>query len=88
MVNVITNEYELDIAQAEVGRLLEISERTRDDDNRLGVLAVLIRYYEAQHWALECPTLFLRFSPEWMILDCIKRTCWKNLATRRRLPTL
>jgi HTH-type transcriptional regulator / antitoxin HigA len=55
VIHLITNESELDIAQAEMGRLLNISERTADDDNRLGVLAVLIRYYEDQHWALEMP---------------------------------
>jgi HTH-type transcriptional regulator / antitoxin HigA len=51
----IADENELDMAQAEMGRLLDISERTTAEDNRLGVLAALIRYYEDQHWALEMP---------------------------------
>lgn len=51
----ITNEGELDRAQAEMGRLLEISERTTAEDNRVSVLAVLIHCYEDQHWALAMP---------------------------------
>ena len=55
VVQLIADENELDRAQAEMGRLLAISERTTAEDNRLGVLAALIRLYEDQHWALEMP---------------------------------
>jgi HTH-type transcriptional regulator/antitoxin HigA len=51
----IADENELDVAQAEMGRLLEISERTTAEDSRLRALAVLIRCYEDQHWALAMP---------------------------------
>jgi HTH-type transcriptional regulator/antitoxin HigA len=56
IIRLITNETELDAAQTEMGRLLEIGEkRSTAEDNRLGVLAVLIRAYEDQHWALDLP---------------------------------
>jgi HTH-type transcriptional regulator/antitoxin HigA len=55
VTRLIADENELDMAQAEMGRLLEISERTTAEDDRLGVLAALIRCYEDQHWALEMP---------------------------------
>jgi antitoxin component HigA of HigAB toxin-antitoxin module len=53
----ITNEDELDTAQNEMGRLLDKGEcgRSRDDDERLEVLAGLIRAYEDVHWALPQP---------------------------------
>jgi HTH-type transcriptional regulator/antitoxin HigA len=55
VTRLIADENELEMARAEMGRLLEIGERTTTQDNRLGVLAALIRYYEDQHWALEMP---------------------------------
>jgi HTH-type transcriptional regulator/antitoxin HigA len=55
VTRLIADENELDMAQAEMGRLLEISERTTAEDNRLGVLAALVRCYEDQHWALAMP---------------------------------
>jgi antitoxin component HigA of HigAB toxin-antitoxin module len=51
----IADKNELGMAQAEIGHLLEIGERTTAEDNRLGVLATLMRYYEDRHWALEMP---------------------------------
>lgn len=59
IIRLITNETGLAAAQAEMGRLLEISnagnERTVDQDDRLEVLAVLIRSYEDEHWAMPLP---------------------------------
>ncbi len=55
IIRLIADETGLDVAQAEMGRLLEISERTAAEDDRLGVLAAIIRCYEDQHWALEMP---------------------------------
>jgi HTH-type transcriptional regulator/antitoxin HigA len=55
LIRPITDEGGLDLAQAEMGRLLEISERSAAEDDRLGVLGALIRAYEDQHWALEMP---------------------------------
>ena len=58
-IHLITNETELAAARAEMGQLLEIGnaghERTVDQDNRLEVLAVLIRAYEDAHWAMPLP---------------------------------
>jgi HTH-type transcriptional regulator / antitoxin HigA len=54
IVRLITNETELDAAQAEMGRLLQ-GERGPTEDERLGVLGALIRCYEDQHWVLEMP---------------------------------
>ena len=59
IVRLITDETGLAAAQAEMGRLLEIGnaghEATVDQDNRLEVLAVLIRAYEDEHWAMPLP---------------------------------
>ena len=55
VIRLIKNEAELDAAQAEMGRLLEISEPTAEEENRLDVLTVLIRSYEDEHWALALP---------------------------------
>jgi HTH-type transcriptional regulator/antitoxin HigA len=55
IVRLITNEDGLDRAQAEMGRLLEKTDRTAADEDRLGVLGVLIRGYEDEHWTLEMP---------------------------------
>jgi HTH-type transcriptional regulator/antitoxin HigA len=55
VVRLIADEAELDASQAEMGRLLEKSERTTAEEDRLGVLAALISYYEDRHWALEMP---------------------------------
>jgi HTH-type transcriptional regulator / antitoxin HigA len=59
IIRLITNETGLAAARAEMGRLLEISnagnERTVDQDDRLEVLAVLIRLYEDEHWAMPLP---------------------------------
>ena len=55
VIRLIADETELDTVQAEMGRLMESSERTTAEDNRLGVLAALIRYYEDQHWTLNMP---------------------------------
>jgi HTH-type transcriptional regulator/antitoxin HigA len=55
-IRVITDETELDAAQAEMGRLLEMgATRSPAEDSHLGVLAVLIRTYEDAHWALDLP---------------------------------
>jgi HTH-type transcriptional regulator / antitoxin HigA len=59
VIHLIKNEAELAEAQAEMGRLLEISnagqQRTAEQQNRLDVLVVLIRFYEDEHWALPLP---------------------------------
>jgi HTH-type transcriptional regulator / antitoxin HigA len=55
VTRLIADENELDMAQAEMGRLLGISERSTAEDDRLGVLAALVRCYEDQHWALAMP---------------------------------
>ena len=59
VIHLIKNESELAEAQAEMGRLLEISnsgqQRTAEQESRLDVLAVLIRFYEDEHWALPLP---------------------------------
>jgi HTH-type transcriptional regulator/antitoxin HigA len=59
VIRLIGDEAGLAAAQAEMGRLLEISdagnERTAEQDDRLAVLAVLIRRYEDDHWALPLP---------------------------------
>ncbi len=59
IIRLITNETELASAQAEMGRLLEISnvgnERTVEQEDHLAVLAVLIRSYEDEHWAMPLP---------------------------------
>lgn len=55
VVRLITNEDELDRAQAEMGRLLEKADRTAADEDRLAVLGVVVRSYEDEHWALEMP---------------------------------
>jgi HTH-type transcriptional regulator/antitoxin HigA len=55
VVRLITNEDDLDRAQAEMGRLLDKTGRTAADEDRLAVLGVLVRSYEDDHWALEMP---------------------------------
>ncbi len=55
IIRLITNETELDAAQAEMGRLLRIKEPTADEEDRLDVLTVIIRSYEDEHWALDMP---------------------------------
>jgi HTH-type transcriptional regulator/antitoxin HigA len=59
VIRLIKNDTELAEAQAEMGRLLEIShlghERTAEQEERLDVLCVVIRAYEDEHWALPMP---------------------------------
>ncbi|MGD0433875.1 MAG: transcriptional regulator [Acetobacteraceae bacterium] len=55
IIHLIRNEDELDAAHAEIGRLLDIDERTEDQDDRLELLSVLVCAYEDQHWPLEKP---------------------------------
>ena len=59
VIRQIKNDAELAAAQAEMGRLLEISnaghERTAEQEGRLDVLCLIIRFYEDEHWALPLP---------------------------------
>lgn len=55
VVRLITNEDELDAAHTEMARLIKIVDRSEVDEDRLGVLGLLIQYYEDQHWAVGMP---------------------------------
>jgi len=96
IIRLITNETELDAAQAEMARLLDI-ERTADQDCRLRALAVLIRWYEDEHWALPMPDpiLAIRYRMEELGLqqsDMMEefgdKTTASLILNRKRLLTL
>ena len=55
IVRLIRDEDELDAAHAELGRLLDIDERTEEEDDRLELPSVLVRTYEDEHWQLDKP---------------------------------
>ena len=57
IVRLISNDEDLRAAHDEMGRLLNIGDarRTDEENGRLGLLSVLVRHYEDEHYPLDMP---------------------------------
>lgn len=57
VIRLINNDTDLQAAQAELERLLEIDhgERTAEQSQQLGILIILIEHYEDEHYAIDLP---------------------------------
>jgi len=57
VIRLINNDTDLQAAQAELERLLEIDqgERTAEQSQELGILIILIEHYEDEHYAIDLP---------------------------------
>lgn len=95
----IINEAELDAAHEEMGRLLEIGDhnRSKAENDRLGVLGVLVRHYEDQRWALDMPdpieAILIRMADlglqqSDLLCEFSNKTTASQMLSRKRVLTL
>ncbi len=99
IIRLITSEADLDAAHEEIGRLLKIGDhnRSKDEDERLGVLGVLVRDYEDQHWALDMPdpieAILIRMADlglqqSDLLCEFSNKTTASQMLSRKRVLTL